>query len=192
MPAERPARLLLEAREVDPSLPLLEVDRLVMHYKIKAGAVSAVDDVTFTIHQGEAVGLVGESGCGKTSIALSLLRLLPSNAQYISGEVRLNGENLFWLSRYAERAEDLVRQLRVASDRLTEFAPGTNPAGNACIEVLLAALTHTPSPMGFLRQILGRPANERPYMLIPVGYPAEDATVPDIQRKGLDDVMVVK
>ena len=52
-------------------------------------------------------------------------------------------ENLFWLSRYAERAEDLVRQLRVASDRLTEFAPGTNPAGNACVDVLLAALTHT-------------------------------------------------
>ncbi len=88
----------LESREVDPTLPLLEVDRLVMHYKIKAGAVSAVDDVTFTIHQGEAVGLVGESGCGKTSIALSLLRLLPSNAQHISGEVRLNGENLFFLS----------------------------------------------------------------------------------------------
>ena len=52
-------------------------------------------------------------------------------------------ENLFWLSRYAERAEDLVRQLRVASDRLNEFAPGTNPAGTACIAVLLAALTHT-------------------------------------------------
>jgi uncharacterized circularly permuted ATP-grasp superfamily protein/uncharacterized alpha-E superfamily protein len=52
-------------------------------------------------------------------------------------------ENLFWLSRYAERAEDLVRQLRVASDRITEFAAGTNPAGNEAVAVLLAALTHT-------------------------------------------------
>lgn len=52
-------------------------------------------------------------------------------------------ENLWWLSRYAERAEDLVRQLRVASDRLTEFSAGTNPAGNAAVAVLLAALTHT-------------------------------------------------
>jgi uncharacterized circularly permuted ATP-grasp superfamily protein/uncharacterized alpha-E superfamily protein len=52
-------------------------------------------------------------------------------------------ENLFWLARYAERAEDLVRQLRVASDRLTEFAPGANPAGTECIEVLLRALTLT-------------------------------------------------
>jgi len=88
----------LETRQVDPTRPLLEVDRLVMRYKIKAGEVSAVEDVSFTVHQGEAVGLVGESGCGKTSIALSLLRLLPSNAEYVSGEIRLNGEDLLFLS----------------------------------------------------------------------------------------------
>jgi uncharacterized alpha-E superfamily protein len=52
-------------------------------------------------------------------------------------------ENLFWLARYAERAEDLVRQIRVASDRVTEFAPGVSPAGTGCIEVLLRALTVT-------------------------------------------------
>lgn len=52
-------------------------------------------------------------------------------------------ENLFWLSRYAERAEGLVRQLRVTADRITEFAPGTNPAGTATVRVLLHALTHT-------------------------------------------------
>jgi peptide/nickel transport system ATP-binding protein len=88
----------LESREIDSTRPLLEVDGLVMHYRIKAGEVQAVDDVTFTVHQGEAVGLVGESGCGKTSIALSLLRLLPSNAEYLSGEIRLNGEDLLFLS----------------------------------------------------------------------------------------------
>ena len=88
----------LEARQIDPTKPLLEVDRLVMHYKIKAGEVSAVEDVSFTVHEGESVGLVGESGCGKTSVALSLLRLLPSNAEFISGEIRLNGEDLLWLS----------------------------------------------------------------------------------------------
>ncbi len=88
----------LEARQIDPTKPLLEVDRLVMRYKIKAGQVSAVEDVSFTVHEGESVGLVGESGCGKTSIALSLLRLLPSNAEFISGEIRLNGEDLLFLS----------------------------------------------------------------------------------------------
>jgi nitroreductase len=47
----------------------------------------------------------------------------------------------------------------------------------------LVSLTHTPSPMDFLRTILGRPANERPFLLIPVGYPADGVTVPDIGRK---------
>lgn len=54
----------------------------------------------------------------------------------------------------------------------------------------LATLTHTPSPMNFLREVLGRPEHERPYMVIPLGYAAEDCTVPDLQRKGLDETTV--
>ena len=54
----------------------------------------------------------------------------------------------------------------------------------------LATLTHTPSPMGFLARILGRPKNERPFVLLPVGYPAPDCTVPDLSRKALDEVAV--
>ncbi|MGH3716738.1 MAG: nitroreductase family protein [Micromonosporaceae bacterium] len=54
----------------------------------------------------------------------------------------------------------------------------------------LATLTHTPSPMRFLNEILDRPPEERPYVVIPVGYPAEGATVPDITRKPLREVMV--
>lgn len=54
----------------------------------------------------------------------------------------------------------------------------------------LATLTHTPSPMGFLAEVLGRPANERPFLLVPVGYPAEDCQVPDLERKALDEVLV--
>lgn len=53
----------------------------------------------------------------------------------------------------------------------------------------LATLTHTPSPMGFLREILGRPKNEKPFLLIPVGYPAEGCVVPDIRKKPLAEVM---
>jgi len=52
----------------------------------------------------------------------------------------------------------------------------------------LATLTHTPSPMGFLERILERPENERAYLLIPVGYPADDCTVPDITKKTLDEI----
>ena len=56
----------------------------------------------------------------------------------------------------------------------------------------LATLTHTPSPMGFLRDILGRPRNEKAFVLIPVGYPAEGCRVPDIGKKALGEVMIVK
>jgi nitroreductase len=54
----------------------------------------------------------------------------------------------------------------------------------------LATLTHTPSPMAFLGEILGRPAHERAYLLVPVGYPAPGCRVPDITRKALDEVLV--
>lgn len=54
----------------------------------------------------------------------------------------------------------------------------------------LVTLTHTPSPMGFLARILGRPKNEKPYLLIPVGYPADGAKVPNIARKPIDDILI--
>jgi iodotyrosine deiodinase len=54
----------------------------------------------------------------------------------------------------------------------------------------LATLTHTPSPMNFLKKILNRPDNERPFLLLPVGYPATECYVPDIQRKRLEDISV--
>jgi len=54
----------------------------------------------------------------------------------------------------------------------------------------LATLTHTPSPMHFLQKILDRPANERAFLLLPVGYPSEDCVVPDFERKPLEEIMV--
>ncbi len=77
-----------------------------MHYETKQGAVSAVEDVSFQLRKGEALGLVGESGCGKTSVAMALLRLAAENAAYKGGEIRLNGTNLLALS------EDEMRKRR--------------------------------------------------------------------------------
>lgn len=54
----------------------------------------------------------------------------------------------------------------------------------------LAALTHTPSPMNFLAKVLNRPENEKPYLLVPVGYPAEECWVPDLKRKSLAEMCV--
>ncbi len=73
----------------------------------------------------------------------------------------------------------------------------TESVGIACGFLLAAihhagliALTHTPSPMNFLCSILNRPANEKPFLLIPVGYAANECWVPDIKRKGLDEVAI--
>ena len=73
---------------------LLEVENLIMRYKTKQGYVSAVEDVSFVLHKGEALGLVGESGCGKTSVALSLLRLQADNGEISGGAIRLGGKDL--------------------------------------------------------------------------------------------------
>lgn len=54
----------------------------------------------------------------------------------------------------------------------------------------LSTLTHTPSPMAFLRTLLDRPQSERPFILFPIGYAAQDCRVPDLERKGLDNIMV--
>lgn len=58
----------------------------------------------------------------------------------------------------------------------------------ACHHAGLVTVTHTPSPMAFLREILGRPKHEKPFLLIPVGYPVDGAVVPDIKRKSLDEI----
>ena len=59
----------------------------------------------------------------------------------------------------------------------------------ACHQVGIATLTHTPSPMKFLRELLDRPANEKPFLLIPIGYPAADCTVPDLPKKPLREAL---
>ena len=57
-------------------------------------------------------------------------------------------------------------------------------------EAGLVSLTHTPSPMGFLNEILGRPENERPFLILVVGYPAPDTTVPELRRKSLEEIVI--
>jgi peptide/nickel transport system ATP-binding protein len=77
---------------------VLKVENLTMHYTTRAGEVSAVDNVTFEMKRGESMGLVGESGCGKTSVATTLLKLLPENGQIKTGHIYLNGQDIVPLS----------------------------------------------------------------------------------------------
>jgi oligopeptide/dipeptide ABC transporter ATP-binding protein len=73
---------------------VLKVENLNIRYHTRKGDVSAVNDVTFDIKLGEFVGLSGESGCGKTTVANSLLRLLPKEGRVESGKITFNGENI--------------------------------------------------------------------------------------------------
>ncbi len=85
---------------------ILKIENFTMHYMTKAGEVSAVDNVDLEIRKGESLGLVGESGCGKTSLAISIMKLLPENAIIKGGHIYFDGTDLVPLS------EDEMRRFR--------------------------------------------------------------------------------
>jgi iodotyrosine deiodinase len=107
-----------------------------------------------------------------------------------------------WNKEFLEEAPYLIIVFKKSYNVTQEGAKTKNyyvneSVGIACGFLLqaihqmgLVTLTHTPSPMNFLSALLQRPKNEKPFLLIPVGYPAEDAMVPDIKRKSLQEVMV--
>src|SRR5687768_18553916 len=77
---------------------LLEINNLKTHFPTRAGIVRAVDDVNFYLDRGELLGLVGESGCGKSITALSIMRLIASPGKIVGGEILFDGKNLLKLS----------------------------------------------------------------------------------------------
>ena len=79
-------------------MTLLEVDHLTLHYETIRGALQAIDDVSFSLERGETLGIVGESGCGKSSTANAIMRLLPKNTSLFKGNILLDGENITQLN----------------------------------------------------------------------------------------------
>src|ERR671914_2553702 len=77
---------------------LLEVRALKTHFPTRAGVVRAVDDISFYLDRGELLGLVGESGCGKSMTALSVMRLIASPGKIVSGEILFDGKDLLKVS----------------------------------------------------------------------------------------------
>ena len=108
--------------------PILEIKELHAHYATADGSVKAVSGVNLTLHEGERVALVGESGCGKTTLALSIMRLLKPPARIVSGEILLNGRDLLKLDEEG---------MRLA--RLDEVALVTQSAMNALNPVMRIA-----------------------------------------------------
>lgn len=79
-------------------MAVLDVQDLSIRYRIGRGEVKAAEGVSFTLEKGEAMGLAGESGCGKTTVALSLLKILPSNGKIVGGKILVNGTDIVGLS----------------------------------------------------------------------------------------------
>jgi len=75
-------------------LSLLEIRNLTLHYGVTKGAVQAVDKVSLSLDRGESLGIVGESGCGKSSVAMAIMKLMPPNAVIVGGEILFKGENI--------------------------------------------------------------------------------------------------
>lgn len=94
-------------------MALLEVRDLKMYYEILGkGYVHAVDNVSFNLDKGETIGIVGESGCGKSSLAITLLRILPHNAKILGGEILLDNTNI--LKMDIERFRKNIRWRRIS------------------------------------------------------------------------------
>ena len=83
---------------VHSPMPILQVEELTTHYRTQRGWVRAAEGVSFNVDEGQALGLAGESGCGKSTVALSLLKILPSGGRIRKGKIIFDGQDLVPLS----------------------------------------------------------------------------------------------
>lgn len=102
---------------------LLSVNKLKTHFLTPEGVIRAVDDVSFKIDKGKVLGLVGESGCGKSVTALSLMRLIPPPGRIISGEIFFDGRDLLKLGNEEIRKLRGNRMAMVFQDPMTSLNP---------------------------------------------------------------------
>ena len=102
---------------------LLSVNKLKTHFLTPEGVIRAVDDVSFKIDKGKVLGLVGESGCGKSVTALSLMRLIPQPGRIISGEIFFDGRDLLKLGNEEIRKLRGNRMAMVFQDPMTSLNP---------------------------------------------------------------------
>jgi oligopeptide/dipeptide ABC transporter ATP-binding protein len=119
--------------------PLLQVEDLVTEFRTATGPLRAVDRVSFTVDRGEVLGLVGESGCGKSVTSLSIMRLVPPPGRITAGRILLDGEDL--LVKDAEA----MRQVRGARIGMVFQEPMTslNPVFSIGDQIASAALAHS-------------------------------------------------
>jgi len=102
-------------------MPLLEVDNLRLYYSTSKGIVKAVDGVSFDLDEGETLALVGESGCGKSTIAKALIRLWERNVSMVSGEVRFEGRDVLHIDAEEFRTQYRWKKNSLGAASLNEF-----------------------------------------------------------------------
>ena len=120
---------------------LLQVNRVKLDFHTYAGEVRALDGITFNVGKGEALGLVGESGCGKSVTALSIAGLLPENASVTRGEILFAGKNLLTL-RKEEMRKIRARQIAMVFQDPTTFLNPVLTIGEQLEEVFLLNPEH--------------------------------------------------
>jgi len=129
-------------RRVNPnSMALLEVENLSIGYQTRKGYLHAVDDVSFTLEEGKSLGFVGESGCGKTTLGMGLMRLLPPNGVIRKGRILFDGEDLL------EKTEEEMREIRWQKIAMIFQAAmnALNPVKRVHEQIIEAIVTHDPS-----------------------------------------------
>jgi peptide/nickel transport system ATP-binding protein len=120
-------------------MPLLDVHNLVTHYTTLRGPVKAVEGISFQVDKGEALGLAGESGCGKTTAALSILRLLPGAGKIIEGEVLMEGTDVVKLAEDEMRKNMRWKKMAIVFQGAMN---ALNPVFRVGEQVIEAIMTH--------------------------------------------------
>ncbi|HON42348.1 MAG TPA: ABC transporter ATP-binding protein [Bacillota bacterium] len=124
-------------------MALLEVRDLKMYYRTLRGHVRAVDSISFDIERGKALGIAGESGCGKSSMATAVLRLLPTNGEYHGGTIMMDGEDILHMP------EEEFRQ-RIRWSKISMVFQGAmnalNPVHRVGEQIVEAILHHEEMP----------------------------------------------
>lgn len=117
---------------------ILEIKDLKMSYQTSKGSISAVDNVSFRIKRGETMGLVGESGCGKTSLGMCIMKLLPENARITNGKILFDGEDI------VPKTEEEMRTIRWEGVSMIFQAAmnSLNPVYKVGDQIIEAILTH--------------------------------------------------